>query len=424
MTAESPNPEAAKLPAAERARGRLLAITSHPAGMTHRMVLTDHLPTLALVALGASESIVGLQRAFIYLAILLQLPTLRLVGRIPKRTILVGGQIVALLGTVPLLWFADLSAAPQARGVSIAMAAFAVTAIGFAICETVWFPLLHGYQESARIGQFFGRLRTGWHLTLIVYFLGAQRWLATHPGAFAELFAVAFALGVLRVALIVRLPERSEQTGSVIHVREALALLRSQPLLRRYLVGVAVAGSMRVIVFTFAIVMMRRVIGFSEGEVLYTTVAIFSGGLASLLLWGRVVDRVGPGPVFRWTALGQALLFLGFLFVSQHDAASLRLAIGLFFGLWALGSGFDVADTHVIFALAPADSPARTLVVTRVTDSLARGSAPLLVGVLLDRLLTAGIEPLLVYRCLFAGCAAVILLAIVPLRAFRSDSTE
>jgi len=424
MTAESPNPEAAKLPAAERARGRLLAITSHPAGMTHRMVLTDHLPTLALVALGASESVVGLQRAFIYLAILLQLPTLRLVGRIPKRTILVSGQIVALLGTVPLLWFADLSAAPQAWGVSIAMAAFAVAAIGFAICETVWFPLLHGYQENARIGQFFGRLRTGWHLTLIVYFLGAQRWLAAHPGAFAELFAVAFALGVVRVALIVRLPERSEQTGSVIHVREALALLRSQPLLRRYLVGVAVAGSMRVIVFTFAIVMMRRVIGFSEGEVLYTTVAIFSGGLASLLLWGRVVDRVGPGPVFRWTALGQALLFLGFLFVSQHDSASLTLAIGLFFGLWALGSGFDVADTHVIFALAPADSPARTLVVTRVTDSLARGSAPLLVGVLLERLLAAGVEPLLVYRCLFAGCAAVILLAIVPLRAFRSDPTE
>jgi predicted MFS family arabinose efflux permease len=322
---------------------------------------------------------------------------------------------------VPLLWFADLSAAPQVRGVSIAMAAFAVAAIGFAICETVWFPLLHGYQENQRIGRFFGRLRTGWHLTLIFYFLGAQRWLAANPGAFAELFAVAFALGVLRVALIVRLPERSEQTGSVIHVREALTLLRRQPLLRRYLMGVAIAGSTRVIVFTFAIVMMRRVIGFSEGEVLYTTVAIFSGGLASLLLWGRVVDRVGPGPVFRWTAIGQALLFLGFLFLARHDAANLTLAIGLFFGLWALGCGFDVADTHVIFALAPADSPARTLVVTRVTDSLARGAAPLLVGVLLDRLLTAGADPLLVYRCLFAGCAAVILLAIVPLRAFRND---
>jgi predicted MFS family arabinose efflux permease len=292
--------------------------------------------------------------------------------------------------------------------------------MGFAVCETVWFPLLHGYQEDARIGRFFALLRTGWHLTLIVYFLGAQRWLAAHPGRFAPLFAVAFGLGVLRVLLISRLPERSERTGSAIRVRQALALLAREPLLRRYLAGVALAGSMRVVAFTFAVVMMRRVVGFSEAEVLYTTVAIFTGGLASLWIWGRVVDAVGPEPVFRWTALGQALLFLGFFGVSSHDGASLALAVVLFFSLWALTSGFDVADTHVIFALAPSHAPARHLVVARVCDGLLRGAAPLVVGVVLDRLLGAGAEPLVLYRGLFVVCALGVVLAIVPLRAFKS----
>lgn len=34
---------------------------------------------------------------------------------------------------------------------------------------------------------------------------------------------------------------------------------------------------------------LRREVGFSAGEILFTTVASFAGGLASLYLWGRVV---------------------------------------------------------------------------------------------------------------------------------------
>ncbi len=416
-----PLSDGAPLDERERARGRRLAITSHPAGMTHRMVFTEHLTTLALLALGAGEALVGLQRGVVYLSVLLQLPILRLVGRVSKRRLLVAGQCVALAGSVPLLFFGGLAALEPPRGVVVALVAFAVAAAGFSISETVWFPLLHGYQERARIGRFFGTLRTGWHLSLIVYFLGAQRWLEAHPGDFAPLFGLGFALGLVRVVLIARLPERSERTGAVIHVREAVALLRAQPLLRRYLAGIATAGAVRSVVFTFAVVMMRRVVGFSEGQILYTTVAIFTGGLATLLLWGRVVDRVGPYPVFRWAALGQAALILGFLFVSESDTASLTLAVALFFGLWALGAGFDVADTHVIFQLAPEDAPARTLVVARVTETTFRGAAPLLVGAGLGWLLATQLDPLSVYRALFVACAVVQILAIWPLRAFRGS---
>jgi len=408
----------------ERARGRRLAIASHPAGMTHRMSTTEHLPTLALLALGASEAVVGAQRTLVYLAVGLQLPVLRLVGRLSKRTLLVAGQGLALAGTVPLVFFASLQALDPAWGTAVALAAFTLAAAGFAVGETVWFPLLHGYQEPGRIGRFFGWLRSGWHLTLIVYFLGAQRWLAARPGDFAPLFAVGFALGVVRIAMIARLPERSERTGRPIPLGETLARLRSDRLLRRYLLGIGIGGSVRTVAFPFALVMFRRVVGFSEAQVLYATAALFAGGLATLLLWGRIVDRTGPEPVFRWTAIGMAALVLALGAVTQLDTAHLLLAVCLFFALHALGCGFDVADTHVLFRLAPDDAPARLIVVARVVDVTLRGIAPLVAGVALDRVLAAGADPVAAYRTLFALCAAAQLAAILPLRVFRGPFGE
>jgi len=146
LTAEAP------LDAGQRARGRLLAITSHPAGMTHRMVFTEHLPTLALVALGASETLVGLQQSFVTAGQVLQLPTLRAVGRFSKRRILIFGQTLAVLGGLPLLFFGSLASLPSNQAVAIALASLTVTAAGICVAQTVWFPLLRGYTEPERIG--------------------------------------------------------------------------------------------------------------------------------------------------------------------------------------------------------------------------------------------------------------------------------
>jgi hypothetical protein len=201
-------------------------------------------------------------------------------------------------------------------------------------------------------------------------------------------------------------------------VREALALVVREPMLRRYLGGIALGGAMRGVVLTFALVMLRRVIGFEEGRVLYTTVALYAGGLATLWMWGRVVDAVGPWPVFRWTSLAQALLVLGLLGLRDPSTGDLALAVALFFGIYALGAGFDVADTHTLFALAPDTAPARTLVAARVVELLIRAAAPFAAGVAIEWALAAGFEALPVYRALFLTCAAASALASLPLRAF------
>jgi len=417
MTSDAaPDEEAGGLDPAERRRGRRLAVASHPAGMTHRNAFTDQLPTLALVGLGASETWIGLQRAFEPLSQLLQLPTLRLVGRVRMRSILVAGQAIAVVGGAPMVAYATLRARGGDAALAIALASLWVTAVGIVISQTVWFPILRSYVEPGRIGAFFGVLRTGWHLTLIAYFVFAQRWLASHPGAFGMLFGVATAAGVLRTFLILRLPEAPDGRGERIRARDAIGLLRSHARLRRYLAGMMLFGAPRRAALPFVVVMMRRSMGLSDADVILTTIASFAGGFASLYAWGRAVDRFGAFPVFAGTALVSAAMLAALALIGPR--APLGAMVAFFFLFVALASGFGVADTHVLFGLSPEREATPTLVIADVTTSLAYGAAPFAVGVALDLAIGAGADPSDAYRTLFAIAAVVMALSPLPLRGF------
>ncbi len=411
------------LSAAERARGRRLAILSHPMGMTHRQVYTDQLPTLALVALGASETVVGFQRALEPLSQMFQLTTLRALRDFPKRRILVAGQIVAVLAGLPLIAFAALAAAPRSLALALTLASLTVTAVGIVVSQTVWFPLLRDYIEPAQTGQFFGALRMWWHLMLIGYFLAAQRWLASYPGSFGALFAVGTLCGLLRVAMIARLPEASRHESRPSRVRAALRLLQTEPRLRRYLLGVGLFGAAQRAVLPFVIVLMRRVMGLSDADVLVGMVATYIGGFVSLYLWGRLTDRVGAMPVFRVTAVAMAALFVALLPLAGAAPGALVMAV-FFFLVSVFSSGFGVADTHVLFRLAAAHEPTGFLVIADVTSSLAYGLAPLLMGAVLEVAIAAGVDPVAAYRLVFAAAAVATLAALLPLRTFADAAKQ
>jgi hypothetical protein len=423
VSAEGGQQTADPLSQVDQARGRRLAILSHPAGMTFWMVFTEHLPTLLLVSLGASEFLIGLQGAFLPGMQILQLPTLRRIAHYNKRSILIFGQVMSQIAGLPLLFLGPLIAWGREPTLVVVLASLALVAAAIQVGNTVWFPMLRSYVEPDRIGQFFGTIRSIWHLALIVYFLAARHWLDTNPGEFTPLFAVAWALGVVRVGLIARLPERSERTSEGIRVREAFALVRGDARLRRYLLGSTTTASVRTSAFPFAIVMMRREIGFSEAEILLTTLCIFGGGLISLYSWGRVADRIGPAPVFRICALSMAGLLLLPTLVDSAESSELLLMLIFFGGFSIFTSGFGVADTQVLFRMSPPDAPARTLVVCGVTSSVARGLVAIAVGVLLEFFLAGNDDPLQVYRIFFAMLAGVQALAFLPLMGFAREET-
>jgi MFS family permease len=424
---------------AQRARGRRLAIASHPAGNAFAIALTEHLPTIALLALGAGESMVGGQSALKAGANLLQLPTLRRVARIPKRKILLRGHLLAVLGMLPLLAFTPLREAADAGArwpAWLAFTSLGIAAAGISISNTVWFPMLRAYVDPARIGRFFGLLRSGWHLTLIVFYLGAALWLSRAPGDFAPLFGVILALGILRFLIVSGMPEQSELTEQGIRVREAIALVRNSPPLRRLLTTVSTGQALRASVLPFALVMLRRELGFSEAALLSTTIASFAGGLVSLYFWGRVIDRRGAAIVFRGTSIGLAALTLSLLTLSASGENAFAGAL-LFFFLYAiLSAGFGMADTHVLFRLTPVHSPARTLVAAAVSVAMVAAIVPFIAGIGLELglrsmatttqtlRLAAAANPsdrLLVYHVFFAIAATIQAVNWWPTRGFGPD---
>src|SRR5262245_731594 len=210
----------------ERARGRRLAIASNVPSMTFWTAFTGQLPTLALVSLGASEVLIGVQSGLLMGLASLQLPALRLISWYPKRALLITGQLIALAFALPLVFFGSLSSLGSGAAIPLVFASLAFTAAGLVLSDLVWFPLLRGYMEPERIGRFFGTIRTTWHAAVIVFFLGGQYWLTRHENGFGLLFGVAWAMGALRIALIARMPERSERGGDRLRARDALALVR------------------------------------------------------------------------------------------------------------------------------------------------------------------------------------------------------
>jgi Na+/melibiose symporter-like transporter len=418
MTADSKRTLAPPLSPELRQKGRRLAIASHAVGQIHNLGVNGDLTTLALLALGAGEALVGSQRFLLFAVVLLQLPTLQQVGRHSKRSILVGGQALAMLATLPLLAFGELAGA-GAVGLWVVFGCFTLAAAGFSINQTVWFPMLHGFVAPAQTGRFFGVLRTGWHLTLIPFFLGARAWLEARPGDFAPVFGFAFLCGLGRLLLIARLPERSEKTGSSLDLAAAFRFVRSREGWAPYVAGVTLSSSCRAVFLTFAVVMMRRDLGFSEGQVLYCTAAVFAGGLVSLYLWGRWVDRFGPLPLFRWTALLQAATMVGFALLAGIGGLSVPLAVGAFFAMSLLASGFDVADTRVLFALTPAETPARLLVPTTVVKAMVSGGLPLVAGFALEAAIGQGLDRIAVYCGLFLLLCVGVAAGVGPLRRFR-----
>jgi MFS family permease len=253
---------------------------------------------------------------------------------------------------------------------------------------------------------------------VIAFFFGGKLWLAAHPAAFGALFAVAWLLGVSRTPLIAQLPERSEKSATRIRARDALGLLRDRKL-RRFLLGSAGFASLRVAVLPFALVLLRRELGFADSSVVGTTIALYLGGLASLYLWGALIDRIGTYVVFRGAALGTAALYVGLAFLDGAGAATLPLAIAFFFVQAVLASGFGVADTRVLFELTPPEAPAPTLALASVAIGITCGLAPLLAGAALDALLARADQPLAVYRGFFLVAAALQATTFLPLRAFR-----
>jgi hypothetical protein len=107
------------------------------------------------------------------------------------------------------------------------------------------------------------------------------------------------------------------------------------------------------------------------------------------------------------------------VWVDEPGAATLAALVGFFFLHALLTAGFGVADTHVLFGLAPPEAPTRTLVIAAVVVNCGAGLAPLASGIVLEQLLATADSRLVVYHGFFAVAALLQVASFLPLRSFR-----
>ena len=98
----------------------------------------------------------------------------------------------------------------------------------------------------------------------------------------------------------------------------------------------------------------------------------------------------------------------------------LPLAVLSFFAMAVFLAGFEVADTQMLFSLAPASGATATLVVAAVVSSTLNGVAPIVAGLGLEAALAFGAPPLHAYGVLFSLAAIAQLVALVPLSRVRA----
>jgi MFS family permease len=410
-----------ELPLDVRRRGRWLAIASHPFSMIFRVAHLRDLATQALLTLGASEAVVGLHASFGSFSTLLQLPALSLMNRIGKRRLLLGTQVAALVAALPLLAYADLRELDPSVSTPLALISLALVVAALSVGSTAWWPLLHGFVTPHRTSRFFAVLRTGWHLSLIAYFVGSAWWVSANPASFGPLFMGAWLCGALRVALVWFFPERSETKP--LRVRESLALLWERVPFRLYMIGVTLDLVVLHSVRPFTLVMLRRQVGLSEAETFSITLAFFVGGLVALYPAGRIADRFGARPVLIGTCLLRAVTIAGLAAATMGaDDAVLPLVTGLFFVFSLLNAAFGVAEVKTLFALAPKDSPSAVIVVAVVARNVVAGIAPLVVGGTLQHL-GATVAADTLYQGFFVMAAALQAATLLPFIGVRVSPT-
>ena len=181
-----------------------------------------------------------------------------------------------------------------------------------------WTGLVSRIVPREQRGRFFGARGTAQQTGVLVAILGGGTLLALltargHEGlGFVILFLVAGSARAVGTTLLVRVPEMAERPP-VADLGAGFELLRSSRKFRRlclYLwalhVGTHVSGP-------FFVPHMLRDLGLSYAVVgcLVATPALVKA--LTLRSWGRLADRIGPGPLFRtagWCVVPVAALWL------------------------------------------------------------------------------------------------------------------
>lgn len=280
----------------------------------------------------------------------------------------------------------------------------AVSAVATAMAGVSWMSWIQEWVPLRIRGKYFG-LRNRLNQVAQFSFLLGTGWLLGRMGdavtAFQMLIGVAVALRLASVFAQYR--TRAGDTPATggdrrLPWRAQLAELAGCAPFKWFVAFGAVWGFAANCIGPFYPVFMLNHLGLSVTGVSFLVVLSNIGGALSFPAWGALADRFGNRPVMIFSMLvwqAQNLLWC----VLRPDNA------WLLYGMWAaggiLGAGFTLGLFGIQLKIIPFAAKTLAISLNLAVTALVTAVAPMIGGALLQRLLTAGSDPLPVFHALF-----------------------
>lgn len=386
-------------------------------------------------SLGATATQLGLMAGMLPLLNILQIPAARYVGRIGHKRFVIGGWsmrvgFIVLMVAVPLLaeWLGD---AGQLVAILSLLFLFNVSR-GVSSCG--WLPWITSIIPIHVRGRYLTRESAVTNFASLLAFILAACVLGNEPvgSRFSALFAFSAVAGAVSLAFLKRIPEDHDPQSlynAVTPVR--LADMLKQVAFRRLLLlticwSVASGG-----LSAFAVVFLRESTHMADGKILLLNSASFLGGISTLFILSRWLDRLGSRPVLVGTGVFCAVSMLGWIALSGGFVRpSMALVLLLMFMMGLGASGVNLGSTRLAMATIPETGRSHYFAVYSVIGSVVLGLSPILWGVMVDFL--GQREPLeflgrswAPFAVLFSGLSAFFLLtSIAALRVHEPDSVS
>ena len=406
------------------------AIASQAVGSVFsQMLLEGGMLALLILSFGGTEADVGVNATLYNLSMVagvFVIPYLETHSR--KRMLF---RWLTASAFIPFLLFLAFPVSRAAGGRAAIWFVVGVTFL-FGITANVgssaWMPYLSDLVPRTIRGRFFGSLRTWWRLTSLAGTVAAGWILGKEPGQLE--FSLAFGIGAfcnLFYGYYLRRlpeipPERAGKAESLL-VNARAVLLDAR--FRRFLAFVSLVYFVLSAATPFAVPFLKRSLGFPSSFSVYSASSIAVGAIVSLLVWGRISDRLGSRLVFIASLLLTALS-LSVIAVVPHYASAgvgaLAVAVAGFFLLGIGVSGAGIGYTVRLMLEAPPGYSGTAMALSRTTVGIAASIAPTLAGLLLatlGRLPSGSRGPAIPQRVYFTSIALLVAASTLAVKLLR-----
>ena len=344
------------------------------------------------LALGADNVQIGLIASIPFLAQIVNVPAIWIVERVRRRRLLcVIGSSISRTLWIPIAL--SPLVLPSDQALIVLMAALGLAATVAAISGLSW----NSWMKDLLPGPLRGRL-----FSSRLWAMGVAGMLMSLAAAFlvdlwkpaeailplSTLFMAGAVIGWIGLFFLARIPEPPMPAHARFSLRKALAEPFRDHRFRQLISFTSVWAFASNMALPFIPVYMLSILGYPFSYVMGFTVASQLANLLLLQIWGRLADRYGNKAVLTVCApVFSVAILLWALTVGDHSPWITLPLIGLIHVMLGMTvAGIDVANSNVLYHIAPHRQSSAYFSAAALVNSLAAGIAPILGGLLASAL--------------------------------------